>query len=495
VNNYGEQQSKLKETQFEIPDTIDLYQIFIENGLKKEIKHIAKYSYFLHLIYRNQRHTGDYVKLSTKLLRKIISYNKVLIRIKKTLVALGIIDINHSYQQYKSSKKYKITEKYFNYYSIKNLTTYIDNSPTPPLPLMKLGFSESSATTENNTLITIDESTLNKQTERLNRIKNKVTKASNNRFDDLVNNPLMPQYRYIQQNILKTKVDKEVYDQIQKMVKEKTKLKPEKVEYIKDGKKISYWKINRVMRQSIADIWIEMIKKVEYGLGTPSCPHTTNRVYSSITSFPRECRTYLWYMDRELYYIDIRNSQPFLFLYFILTELKGEITDDVQKYIDLVCSGELYEFMMKELGRIDIIKKDLSDMTTEEKWDYEVKRTKFKIDFFGKVFFSTERRCWDERKVFDEHFPTVSKVITQMKQDGHNLSVDLQKFEASIILDKVFYRLATVHGDKYAVPVHDAILCEESIKDVVYGIMMDEIENVIGYRPSLKVESLAKSGV
>ena len=78
-----------------------------------------------------------------------------------------------------------------------------------------------------------------------------------------------------------------------------------------------------------------------------------------------------------------------------------------------------------------------------------------------------------------------------MKKDNYrDLSIKLQKFEASIVLDKMFYRLATLFPESYAVPIHDAIICEDSIRNEVEKIMIEEIFNIIGVKPSLKVERL-----
>jgi len=483
-------QKILLETQYEIPTTINLYQIFEDNNLKNELKHIAKYSYFLHLIFRNQKHTKTFVKLTSKLLRKVITYHIVLRRIKANLLKLGIIDVDNHYIPHVSSMGYKISDQYMNYELSENLTTYLDNNtPTQPTthPLMVSGFPEDSKNNDITTINKLDEVFVNKQIQRLNKIKGNVNKASKNRFNDLVNTSTLPQYRYIKNNIIRTSVDDEVYQFIKQMVDNRARLRPQRIEIIKEEKKQHVWRKERFMTEFIGKTWIDNVDKVKYGLGTPTCPSNTKRVYSSITSYPGELRGFLRVKGTQLIYMDIRNSQPFLFLYFVLQELGGEIPDDIQLYIDLVCLGKLYDYLMVKMGKT--INQPI--ITREEQLEYDYERLMFKNDFFGKVFFSTEKKVWRERKVFDELFPNVSRVVTKMKINGYKeLSLKLQRFESSIIIDKVFNRLATEYPKSYAVPVHDAIICETGMSEIVNEIMMIELYDAIGYKPTIKVEAL-----
>jgi hypothetical protein len=462
---------------YEIPKSINLYQIFTEHDLPREIKHIPKYEYFLHLIYRKQKHTGNYVKLSTKLLRKVISYAPVLSRIKKILKSLDIIDINNSYQAFNNCKGYNIKEQYMIYELNKNLTTYIEEEGDIS-SLMWLGFFDDPILKE-------------KQEKRYNKIQHRVENAGKNRFKDLLSNPNFPQYNYIMKNINRTTVDPIVYSVIQQMLDEKRKIKPTQIEFMVNGKKIKRWRKSRYLTKPIADSWVGSIQNVDYGISNISVSCLTNRLYCSVTSYPGEFRKYLRCDDLDLWYIDIRNSQPFLFLYFILNELQGEITEDVQKYMDLVRTGKLYEHLMKELNRTDLLDKD--NLTLEEEWELDCKRSMFKIDFFSRIFFGKGDVNSKERQEFDKCFPTVSRIISKMKKDNYkDLSIKLQRFESSLILDRVFYRLVTEYPNSYALPVHDAVICESRIKDIVCKLMLDEITNEIGVTPSLSVKKLSQ---
>lgn len=357
---------------------------------------------------------------------------------------------------------------------------------------MWLGFDTTPEMTKRLKIKKNGEKIIKNQIKKYRRIRIKEKNAIDNRISFLLSNPSTPQYAIIQNNIRETTVDPEVYNIIQKMVDTNAKLKP----HLKKTKKINGytvkdWDMDRHMDANIGDNWVRKVMKVEGGNDCMSCPCSTNRLYSSITSFPGEVRRCLRHNKDSLFYIDISNCQPFIFLYFIMEYLNGEITPDVALYIDLVCNGQLYEFMMEKLGRTDIVKKDTSEMTPEEEREYDEKRSVFKVDFFGKVFFSTERRYWKERKIFDMYFPTVSKVISTMKDGNYkNLPIQLQKFEAKLILDNVFYQLAIRHGNSYAVPLHDAVICEAKIKDVVCDIIYETMEAMVGFRPTLKIKKL-----
>jgi len=489
--NYNDE---LKKVQFKIPESINLFKILTEHGLIRDYQYIPYYNYFLYLIYRDQKYTSAPVGLKAIYLRNVISRNSTLENIKNNLVKMGIIEINDSYQVNEKCKNYKICDKYMDnkvpYYKVPYYSIF---TTTEPLSPMLLQFPENSTVTQDQQSIHDDKNLLKSTIKKYKKIRKTLKEKLINRFDELLKDPCSPQYRYIQQNILNTTVDTDVYDKIEQMKNEKTKLRPGQIEYMKSNQKIRYWKKERIMSDdnNIAESWIEDAKMVECGVGKITCPANTKRLYSTITSYPSLLRGFLRYKDKKLWYIDVSNCQPLLFLHFIYQHIQGEIPPDLSKYAQLVSDGQLYEYLMVAMGKTDIIKKDVSNMTPDEIWDYESKRSMFKIDFFARVFFSNEKRNYTERKKFAELFPTVSNIITQLKKSHHsNLSLRLQRFEAHIILDRVFYQLSILYPDSYAVPIHDAIVCEEHIKDIVYDIMVEEIENAIGVTPKLKVEEL-----
>lgn len=135
-----------------------------------------------------------------------------------------------------------------------------------------------------------------------------------------------------------------------------------------------------------------------------SRPHKTSRVYTNITNLAREYRPYLRLNDKPLIGFDIANSQPLIaaIAFRIFSEKEyGFIKDDVREYQKACEEGLFYEYFMK-LNGVDT--------------NCEDARTKFKKEFFGKVFYTKEIEKENYLKTqFKEKYPTCYEAIFIIK--------------------------------------------------------------------------------
>jgi len=213
----------------------------------------------------------------------------------------------------------------------------------------------------------------------------------------------------------------------------------------------------------------------------------SGRVFTNITSLPRELRSCLYIetpnkgnkkndVPKSLYEVDIANSQPFLFNKFLLDyynledDIFGEKYEDIRKYISLTSKGELYEYLMNEFGLTD--------------------RESFKKQFFGNIFYCKKSSNLSKKqsKMFGELFPNIMSLVLKMKETNYkNLSIQLQKFEVEIIINKISKTLYKNKIEHYT--IHDSIMCFDDDKDFVYDLMKKEF-NKIDLRPTLKIKKI-----
>lgn len=454
-----------------------LKELIIKHQLPKEQKHIPKYEYFVGLIYKGQKQQDTYVRVSNQLLRKVIR-QPIITRLKANLDNWGVIECNYKKRFVKVKGKslgvepysyrlkpqyYQLIQGYYNRDAFSKET--INPSPGGDKPVTMYnrdGFSD----------------------ERLNllraKFEAKVVKAHNGRWTDLINLSQKPEYKFIQENALKLKIDLSVYQFINQQLNDKAKLKPTKCEYVnKQGKYVVYQKKNREFNQEMANQWRSQVEKIEQGEFQFSCPASVNRVYYNITRMPTELRKFLRCQGQELYYLDYSNFQPYLFNKLLNEKYPQDKPVDVLRYIELTCKGNFYA----EVKRL---------IESEEK---EIKiHDSFKIDFFARVFFSSEIRKYKYKAVFERHFPNVSAAITEAKQGNYKgLSIQLQRLEAEIVINTILREVAINKPEAFVLPVHDALICEKSVFDYVQKLMFEKAEQIVGYKPKIKCELLTST--
>lgn len=549
MNKKNELIKQLNQLKPALPKKINVRELLIEHGVYEDYKqYIPEIETFLGYIYKEQKILKKYVEISrTNVIRKIFTYRKVEDEILMCLKDWGVIDKGNSYQVKNKCKGYKITDKYMDdsfysstssiinisnnnsnffisnwdydyffsshsYIAKKEINYFIHSYPyknnfinfpqfnlfiSPNYfnltPIMLGYFDVHPINTTISDYSNYDEKSLKKIIKKYKIVNSKISKESQNRFNELCLDPDKPQYNYIKQNIRKITIDVDAaIKYVDTLLANRALLRPEQIKITnKKGDKYPIWDKSRRMNKKIAKYWKDAIMKVHCGHDSISCPESTNRVYYSITGLPAELRRFLRIDGQPVFYGDISNCQPLLFVRFLLDEYGRTMPEDAKQYIQLVKNGEFYEYMMDVMDKPELKKRDDKNLTKDEKHEYQINRAFFKTTFFGKVFFDEGKINWKERKIFNYYFPSVARVVDKMKEGNYrNLSIKLQLLESSVIIDNVFWRLANSYEDECCLPVHDAIICSGKMVKTVKNIMEEEIYRVIDNLAKIKFVQL-----
>lgn len=204
---------------------------------------------------------------------------------------------------------------------------------------------------------------------------------------------------------------------------------------------------------------------------------TCNRVHTNITNLKKEFRTCLSLekSKEKLVEIDICNSQPLLFNYFLLKEYENKpIPEDVLEYIELTSTGKLY------------------DKISEEKGFNPEQRNEFKKSFFKEIFYCDTKmnQIYDMSSWFNVRFPNVYYLVIKLKRNDYKkLAIAMQKLEAKVMIDGVATKYFEQEPDGFILTVHDSIITTESNVDLIYNLIIDEFK-LYNLDVTLKVNSL-----
>ena len=204
------------------------------------------------------------------------------------------------------------------------------------------------------------------------------------------------------------------------------------------------------------------------------CPY--GRFHSNVTSLRTELRPFLSYRGEGLVNLDIRNSQPLFFALLLRDRFGPAATapDDVRRYVDLVQAGRFYDHLMAGAGIPDD------------------RRSEFKRQFFGRVFFCPSHWDSEESRAFAREFPNVARLVQDLKDgpedDSYaNLARRLQQAESGLMIGRVAARIGLEMPAAFFLTVHDSILCLEGDAPAIREVMLGEFA-FAGLRPTINVE-------
>lgn len=202
----------------------------------------------------------------------------------------------------------------------------------------------------------------------------------------------------------------------------------------------------------------------------------TNRMYSNLSCIKGGLRQHLTIDGKELYQVDITSSQP-LFLGLLMRRNENVNQEEVEKYLEVVCSGLFYEFIAENAGLTINLK------------DKKI-RSDFKQKFFTGCLYDVARQKLSTMElVFGKAFPTILAECRRIKQGDYCvLSQKLQKMEAKFIYHCVEICAKSI-GDVPLTTIHDAIVSTEENIYMVEQIVNDEF-NKLSTNPKVKVEKL-----
>lgn len=214
----------------------------------------------------------------------------------------------------------------------------------------------------------------------------------------------------------------------------------------------------------------------------------TGRVYSPVTLMKKEFRSFLRLNGKELYEIDLSNSQP-LFLYILIKENKPEIlfNESVRRYYTDVVQGQLYENILH---------------TYKEMYPKysELERADIKLSVLG-MFFSKDKNKKEEdtiyrrntRNVFSFLYSDVYDFILETKEYKNNtLSVKLNNMESDIFINALY---EVTQGNVEYVTCHDAVYTTSLKKDDLLLTIKNIFWNKYEIKPNIKLEKLSTPSV
>jgi hypothetical protein len=240
---------------------------------------------------------------------------------------------------------------------------------------------------------------------------------------------------------------------------------------------------------------------------------TNKRLNTNFTSIPKIVRPHITYSGEPLANIDLKNSQPFLSLVLLqpwfyetntsnqeggrldfscispsvrqsipmlsdtsysptspLMLLKtSELTDSevVTEYKHLVCSGKLYDHILKEMN------------------DSTMKRDDVKRDFLRAMYSDNRFTQCPVKRMFRQLFPEVYQLFALFKKhDRIALPLMLQQIEATLILERVTRLIAEEFPDLPIYTIHDSVVTLMAYRNRIEQIMQEEIVRAIGFKPS-----------
>lgn len=249
------------------------------------------------------------------------------------------------------------------------------------------------------------------------------------------------------------------------------------------------------------------------------------RVYSSLTGLPSIFRNFLSFKGEKLVSLDLKNSQPFNFLFLLKKEFWKSYTSGITlKNLD----EELYKYITDKEEDKNTLSNIMFPKTSETQsgqWFEDVNflnlvkkgklyefichhffghfHTKSGIDKFStrnftkkqvlKLMYSNPKRYNPEVKAifnkFKDTFPTEGAIIEILKDRKHNdLSILLQKIEAKMLLHRVGKRVFLHDPNIPLFSIHDSLVTTEKHVDVVKQIIEDEYIKQLGLTPTLKLE-------
>jgi hypothetical protein len=245
---------------------------------------------------------------------------------------------------------------------------------------------------------------------------------------------------------------------------------------------------------------------------------TAGRLHTILTQLKGDLRQFVTYDGKPLVAIDITNSQPYLSTvlfneekfkennildivklynktyqstgdiqnfqpYYVSKNVKNACkSENVNHYIDIVKSGQLYE----EFGKVLLTKGVITNEIPVRK--------QAKTIIFSSIFSPNKSIAYNQSMViFRDLFPDVYEIYRQIKQNEHRtLACLLQNIEAKLVLHIACKIIAEKQPELPIFTLHDSIITTSGNEQYVFEVLYDVLLNAIGIPPSLKFERWEK---
>lgn len=259
------------------------------------------------------------------------------------------------------------------------------------------------------------------------------------------------------------------------------------------------------------------IEKIAAGALRISVDHKGFRLHSPLSTLRSSLRNCLVYNGLELVSIDICNCQPYLIslllnpsfwirdsitdalhiddLYslnktlqlssrssIIMIAERGEMqaSSGFEVYRELVRGGQFYDHMATLIGN----ETETETGKTDRK---AIKTMLFQVLFTDNRFIGQEEA--EPKRLFKSQFPGVYQLLNEIKKTGKNhLPILLQQIESHLVLKVISKRIARENPSLPLFTIHDSIVTTAGNEKYVQGIVLQELEEAVGFAPQLKVE-------
>jgi hypothetical protein len=256
-----------------------------------------------------------------------------------------------------------------------------------------------------------------------------------------------------------------------------------------------------------------------------------NRLHSNYTTMPSFIRPFISYQGKHLAAVDIVNSQPYFSLglfrksfwdsktpfygvdyskiikiynnqlnnqiiKYLPTLMSDKIVlmldnEDIKLYTELVSEGRFYEYLLEEIKKSS--KPEIQKHAALIKDRNSLKEMVFTVFFSDNRFENNPSNEFFQgselKDLFRELFPTVFKIFKIIKKGKkNNLSLLLQTVESYSIIETITRKIAKKHKNLFMLTIHDSIVTTAGNEQIVYDIMMEELEKIVGLKPTLKFD-------
>jgi hypothetical protein len=196
----------------------------------------------------------------------------------------------------------------------------------------------------------------------------------------------------------------------------------------------------------------------------------TGRVHCSINRLSSSLRGLLTLDGERVVELDLASSQP----YFLTTIFRSP------NLVEAVEAGEFYERINERLAT----PQNLSDGFIYGDFKQSVLAALYARPVNGFIYWKEAgNKCANILGAMDKAFPGMVSFLNQYREKMGDtaLAIALQKAESGVFIGKILFNLQR-KGVK-AIPIHDAILCQEGRKEEVRRELEEGLKRKTGVRP------------
>jgi len=271
-------------------------------------------------------------------------------------------------------------------------------------------------------------------------------------------------------------------------------LKDKAIDWKELGESKSYAKFrNRRVDDEVYSLWLYHVNR--YVAGDMRFKHceTTGRDFTTVTATPSHLRPFILLDKEPVVESDVRCAQPLLFTTLVwayceaqgMSQLPADVTEWQQLCEQRDKDQSIYPNLFKRMIDAQVrmnCQRQVNPASGEISYSTTYSKS-FKVEFFAQIFFDKDKDS-HIRRVFAQHFPTVSAAITYWKsQPDVNLPVKLQQMEADLMLKQV---CPVLLAKKIKVlSVHDALLTHPQHRDFVHATIRQAFLQTHGLSPAI----------